>query len=284
MSVSVVRAFQPRELVLCAVFGLLLEVMLLVGVVLSGNSKVQIRSREEPEEMVVPIAVQPVMDDLPLLKLGSKKDKLKPRLPDMWQKRAPTPVRRLEERSAPSELAEDKPDKVPKSDLADLEHPAPDEDDELVKEVDQTLEEDEEQQVPELSEEGAEDGVQGGTETDPLKARAVDLYRMKILSWFNARFRPPKDQVPCEELRGLSAGVAVQVGGDRSVQSFAVTSPSGNAQFDASVQATMSALVGQVLPPPPELYPDILGMSVFPRLSGAGVPCAASPAEPEAAQ
>jgi len=237
---------------------------------------VQILERQEPQEIAIPIAVQPVLDDLPLLKLGSKKDKLKPRLPDMWQKRAPTPVRRLEERSAPSELAEDKIDKVPKSEIADKDHPAPDEDDELVKEVDQTLEEDEEQKVPELSEEGGEDGTVGGTETDPLKARAVDLYRMKILSWFNARFRPPKDQVPCEVLRSLSAGVTVQVGGDRSVQSFAVTSPSGNAVFDASVQATMSALVGQGLPPPPELYPDILGQSVFPRLSGAGVPCTTS--------
>ena len=28
-----------------------------------------------------------------------------------------------------------------------------------------------------------------GTETDPLKARAVDLYRAKIAGWFSSRFR-----------------------------------------------------------------------------------------------
>src|SRR5688572_24583373 len=275
MAASALRAFAPSEIVLCAVFGVLLEALLIAGIVLSGNSTLQVRRHEEPQEIAVPIAVQPVLDDLPLLKLGSKKDKLKPRLPDMWRKREPVPVRRLEERSAPSEKAEDRPDEIPESEIADPDHPAPDEDDEVVKEVDQTLEEEPEEETPELNEEGDESGAATGTETDPLKARAVDLYRMKILSWFNARFRPPKDQVPCEVLRSLSAGVSVQVGGDRSVAGFSVTSPSGNAVFDASVQSTMSALVGQILPPPPELYPDILGQSVFPRLSGAGVPCAA---------
>jgi len=273
MAASTLHAFSAREIVLCAVFGVLLEALLLLGIVLAGNTQVRIPERKEAQEIAIPIAVQPMLDELPLLKLGSKK---KPKLPEMWQKRAPTPVRRLEERAAPSELAEDKLDKVSKNEVADKDHPAPDEDDELVKEVDQTLEDQPTEEAPALNEEGAEDGSPGGTETDPLKARAVDLYRMKILSWFNARFRPPKDQVPCEELRGLSAGVTVQVGGDRSVQAFSVTSPSGNAVFDASVQSTMGALVGQVLPPPPELYPDILGQSVFPRLSGAGVPCSAA--------
>lgn len=268
------RAFSGPEIALCVTFGLLLEGLLLVGIVVAGNTRVQIKKQEEPQEIAIPISVQPVLDDLPLLKLGSKKDKLK--LPDMWQKREPVPVRRLEERSAPSDKAEDKPDAIPESEIADKDHPAPDEDDEIVKEVDETLEDEPTEEAPEFSEEGDESGVANGTETDPLKARAVDLYRMKILSWFNSRFRPPKDQVPCETLRGLSAGVSVQVGSDRSVQGFTVTSPSGNTVFDASVQSTMSALVGQTLPPPPELYPDILGQTVFPRLSGAGVPCAAA--------
>lgn len=275
MAATALRAFSTKEIVLCAVFGVFLEALLLVGIIVSGNTRVQIQKNEAPQEIAVPIAVQPVLDDLPLLKLGSKKDKLKPRLPDMWRKREPVPVRRLEERSAPSEKAEDRPDAIPESEIADPDHPAPDEDDEVVKEVDQTLEDQPTEETPELSEEGDESGAANGTETDPLKARAVDLYRMKILSWFNARFRPPVGQVPCDVLKGLSAGVSVQVGGDRSVQSFTVTSPSGNAVFDASVQSTMSALVGQILPPPPELYPDILGQAVSPRLSGAGAGCAA---------
>lgn len=267
------RAFSASEIVIAASAGLLLEVGLIVGIAISGNTGVRIKAAEEPPELVVPIHVQPMLDDLPLLKLGSK---TKPRLPEMWKKNEPTPVRRLEERSAPSELAKDDPQEIPKSKVADKDHPAPDKDDELVEKTEQTLKDDEKKEAPQLNEEGAEDGVKGGTETDPLKARAVDLYRMKILSWFNARFRPPKDQIPCEVLRKLSAGVSVQVGSDRSVAGFVVTSPSGNATFDASVQSAMSALTGQILPPPPELYPDILGQSVFPRLSGAGVPCQTS--------
>ncbi len=41
----------------------------------------------------IPIAVKPVMDDLPLLKLGGKK--MRPKLPDMWKKQAPIPVQAL---------------------------------------------------------------------------------------------------------------------------------------------------------------------------------------------
>src|SRR5690606_14943823 len=113
MAAAALRAFSGREIALCAIFGLLLEGSLITGIVVSGNTRVHIQKKEEPAELVIPIAVQPVLDDLPLLKLGSKKDKLK--LPDMWQKREPVPVRRLEERSAPSEKAVDSPDEIPKS-------------------------------------------------------------------------------------------------------------------------------------------------------------------------
>lgn len=124
-----------------------------------------------------------------------------------------------------------------------------------------------------MQQEGHADGSAEGTETDPLKARAVDLYRNRILAWFNARFRPPVDQIPCAELKELGASVTVQVGGDRTVTSYTITRPSGNATFDAKVRSTLDALIGQELPPPPPLYPDILGSAVHPRLSGAGARC-----------
>jgi hypothetical protein len=207
-----------------------------------------------------------------LLKLGSK-DPVKPRLPDMWQKRAPRPVKRYEERSAPSDKAEDSEEAIPESKLADKDHEAPPEDAEIVKELEQELDDDEDPVEEELDEEGAADGSVDGTETDPLKARQVDLYRLKIAGWFNARFSPPTDSIPCEVLKGLSAGVSVQVGGNRQITGFSITSPSGNPTFDAKVNSTLSALSGQQLPPPPPLYPDILGSVVFPRLSGSGVQC-----------
>lgn len=264
--------FTKGELVLASVLALVVQLSFLGILVYAGDSRGAVRKElvEAPKEL--PIEVMPVLDELPLLKLGSK-NPIKPRLPDMWKKRAPRPVKRYEERSAPSPDAKDDPEEIPESELADKKHEAPPEDAEVVDKVEQELEDDEEPVEDELTEEGAADGSEDGTETDPLKARQVDLYRIKIAGWFNARFTPPADSVPCEVLKGLSAGVSVQVGGSRQITGFTVTSPSGNGTFDAKVTSTLSALVGQQLPPPPPLYPDILGSVVYPRLSGAGVQC-----------
>ena len=38
--------------------------------------------------------------------------------------------------------------------------------------------------------------------------------------------------------------------------------------FDAKVQSTMAAIIGQQLPPPPPLYPDILETVVYPAFHG----------------
>lgn len=269
-------AFAPRELALASCLALTVQIGLALLVAGAGSTSVRVKAAAEVHPDVVPIAVQPVLDDLPLLKLGTKNPKKKT-LPDMWQKRPPVPVRRLEERAAPSESAADDVSKVPTSKVADKNNPAPDEDDELIKETDQKLADEETVAPSELTEEGAEDGSEHGTETDPLKARAVDLYRQKLHAWFTARFRPPTDEVPCEVLRTLSAGVVVQVGSDRAVTGFSISGPSGNAVFDARVTKTLQGIVGQILPPPPPLYPDILGQTVTPRLSGAGVTCSAPP-------
>lgn len=262
-------AFAKSELGMAAMGAAFIQAAFLTLLVVAGRSDARVEQKHDPEPEEVPIEVQPVLDDRPLLKLGSKKDKTKPKLPDMWKKREPIPVKRLEERSAPSKDAVDDPDEIPESELADKEHEAPTEDDEIVEEADKKLtDEDPPEDAPELDEEGARDGVAEGTETDPLKARAVDLYRRKILGWFNARFRPPVDQIPCETLKDLSTGTAVQVGGNRTISGFSITSPSGNAVFDRKVHSTLSSLVGQKLPPPPPMYPDVLDSTVYPRLSG----------------
>ncbi len=269
-------AFTGRELQLALGLALLVQVVFFGLLAFFGDSRGAVRKEEVAQVKEIPIAVQPVLDELPLLKLGSK-NKVKPKLPQMWQKRAPVPVKRYEERSAPSEQAPDDVAKIPESKLADKEHEAPPEDAEIVKELEQDLEDpDEDQELPEYNEEGAEDGSEMGTETDPLKARQVDLYRTKIASWFNARFTQPTDQIPCNELKKLAASVAVSVGGNRTITGFSLTSPSGNSTFDQRVKSTMSALVGEQLPPPPPLYPDILGTTLSPRLSGQWAPCQAT--------
>lgn len=265
------RAFSSGEITVAIGGAFLVQAAFFTLLALYGNTRGAVK-REEievPEE--IPIAVTPMLDELPLLKLGTK-NPLKPRLPDMWKKRAPRPVKRYEERSAPSEDAKDDPDEIPESKLADRKHEAPPEDAEIVKELEQELdEEDEPPEESELTEEGAEDGSEDGTETDPLKARQVDLYRIKIANWFASRFSPPA--LPCEVLVTLSTSAIVQVGGDRSITGFSVTSPSGNSEFDNKVRGTLQALQGSQLPPPPPLYPDILGSTVSTAFRGNRADC-----------
>ena len=201
---------------------------------------------------------------MPLLKLGGKK-KMRAKLPDMWKKNPP--VQRFEAKSAPSPMAKKTPEAIPTTPVAELDAQAPPPDAEIAKVVDENLlDAGPPDAEPTVEGEGTPDGVKEGTETDPLKGRAVSLYRMKILAWFNARFRQP--DIPCEELKGLNAGVAATVGGDRTVTGYSLTRPSGNPVFDAKVQSTMAGIVGQQLPPPPPLYPEILQGVVTPAFQG----------------
>ena len=104
--------------------------------------------------------------------------------------------------------------------------------------------------------------MKDGTETDPMKGMARSLYRSKIVAWFNSKFKPPVDQIPCDELKKLSAAVNVNVnvGGERTVSGFNVLKPSGNEIFDGRVRSTLEGIVssGAELPPPPPNYPELL--------------------------
>src|SRR6187402_526675 len=230
-----VRAFLPQELALAAFFAALVEIGLLGLVIVAGQNRTKVVAHEAEVKEEVPIAVKPVMDDLPLLKLGSKKVKAK--LPDMWTKQAP--VQRFEESSAPSPKAAKTPEAIPTSPLAKADAAAPPPDAAIAKVVDQELTDaappkDE----PNLPTEGAADGVKNGTETDPLKARALDLYRVKIIGWFQARFHPPTD-LPCDVLHGLSAGASISVGPDRTITSATLSRASNNGAFDGKVKALL---------------------------------------------
>jgi hypothetical protein len=147
--------------------------------VIAGQNKHQIKAAEPEIEKEVPIAVRPVVDDLPLLKLGGKRVRTK--LPDMWRKAAP--VQRFEESSAPSTKAEKTPEAIPSSPLAKPDAAAPPPDAAIAKQVDQTLTDAAAPQTtPNIDTENHADGVKEGTETDPLKARMLSQYQTKILS------------------------------------------------------------------------------------------------------
>lgn len=263
--------FRPYEILLSILFSAVTLAGFFALLVFAGKSGLEIQAKEPPPAAAVPIKVKPVLDDLPLLKKGGKK--AKPKLPEMWKKQPP--VQRFEQKAAPSTKAEKTPEAATKTPLAKPSAAPPPPDAEVAKEVDQELLDKPDAEAAPESEEGAADGVKEGTETDPLKARAVSQYLGKILAWFNVRFRPPSptDGLSCEELKKLSASVSVSIGGDRTVTSYSITRPSGNAAFDERVKSTMDNAVGQELPPPPPLYPDILGSTVSPRFSGANAQC-----------
>jgi hypothetical protein len=274
---AVVSAFGLGEIVLALGVAVLVEVLFFTVLVRAGSTT-QLQEQVEASPKAMPIAVKPVLDDLPLLKLGGKKVKAK--LPDMWKKQAP--IKRFKARSAPSEQAVDSVDAIPTSELAVGDAAAPPPDAELALEVDESLQpEAGADAMSNLEGEGSPDGVKEGTETDPLKARWVSQYQMRILAWFNARFTPPSSGAPCEELKKMNAAVAANVGSDRTVVGYVLTRPSGNAAFDGRVRSTMDSIVGQQLPPPPPLYPDILGSTVHPVFSGRKAKCTpAAPASP----
>jgi hypothetical protein len=264
-------AFLPRELALALFLAGLVETSLFGLFIVAGQNRARVTAHEVAPPEEIPIAVKPVLDELPLLKLGSKHVKAK--LPDMWTKQAP--VQRFEEKSAPSAKAEKTPQAIPTTPVATKDASAPPPDAAIAKQVDQKLTD----AAPPKAEanlptEGAADGVKEGTETDPLKARAVDLYRAKIVSWFTARFHPPSD-LPCEVVRALSSGAQITVGPERTITGYTLSRPSNNATFDAKVRATLDSVVGQQLPPPPPLYPDLTpGTLVTPSFSGKTAQCA----------
>jgi len=255
---AAVAAFATGELIVAFTMAFAIEILFFAVLVRAGSTA-HIDEERIAEAKPIPIAVKPVLDDTPLLKLGGKKVRAK--LPDMWKKQAP--IKRFKARSAPSPDAEDSVDAIPKSEVATGDAGVPPPDAEVAKEVDEDIEQmDASPDVESNVEgEGSPDGVKEGTETDPLKARAVSLYRAKLINWFNRRWRVPT-QIPCQDLVKLSASVVANVGGDRSVVAYTLTSASGNADFDASVRAAMDGTVGQQLPPPPPNYPDILGGTV----------------------
>lgn len=243
-------AFSSGEVALAFALAVAIEFGLFILIVGAG-SNLHIQPKDPPPPAPVPIKVKPVLDDTPLLKLGGN---VKPKLPEMWKKNPP--VQRFEEKSAPSPQAEKTPEAIPTSPVAIKDAGAPPPDAEVAKEVDQVLLDAGPDVQATAEGEGAPDGVKEGTETDPLKARAVSAYRMKLISWFNARFQQPTD-IPCEELSQLRSSVSVSVGADRTVAGYSAA-PSGNPIFDQRVRATLDAAKGQELPPPPPLYPDIL--------------------------
>jgi hypothetical protein len=245
--------FLPTEIALGIVVALLAQVGGLLLLRTGGGTALRADISDE-RARPMSVSITPVVDDAPLLKLGTKKQPGK--LPDRWI--APRAVERTTAAAFPSPHAAPVPQAIPTVGVADAGQ-KPSRDAEVVKQADLLLQVPEAGPAPVSTVEGAPDGVKEGTETDPLKAHAVDLYRAQLTDWFMRRF-DIRGKVPFETLKTLRASVVVNIGSERTVTGFSVTKPSGNATFDEQVRSSLEAIVasGADLPSPPQNYPDIL--------------------------
>lgn len=194
----------------------------------------------------------------PVLKLGSKTPG---KLPSQWLRRPPAAKTQA---ALPSTQADKTPEAIPKPLVPDASVAL------LI--VDAGKTEPTNPTAPEsasavatapTSSEGSEQGSASGTETDPLKGRAADLYRSQLAAWFAGHFQI-RGKVPFDKLKALHATAVVTVTGDRKVGSFSVVKPSGDPTFDAEVHATLTRIQsgGAELPAPPPMYPDMLGQTL----------------------
>jgi hypothetical protein len=245
--------FLPTEIAVGVVVALLAQAggLLLLK---SGGGTALMADISDERARPMSVAITPVVDDTPLLKLGTKKQPGK--LPDRWI--APRAVERTTAAAFPSPHAAPVPQAIPTVGVADAGQ-KPSRDAEVVKQADLTLQVPEAGPAPVSTIEGAPDGVKEGTETDPLKAHAVDLYKATLTNWFMRRF-DIRGKLPFDTLKSLRASAIVNISADRTVTGFTITKPSGNSVFDEQLRASLEAIVasGADLPAPPTNYPDIL--------------------------
>jgi outer membrane biosynthesis protein TonB len=245
------RNFDAQDLTIAFAVALLAQLLFVLSFSLPSPKLVM---ADISDENAQPIAVAIT----PVLKLGSKN----PTAVNPWQRKKP--VASKSQGALPSPQAEKTPESIPSTNVPDAAVAPvvvvdagavvqPNTTDTLDAAVAQTA----------SSTPGSEQGASTGTETDPLKARAADMYRAQLASWFVSRFNI-KGKIPFDKLKTLHATAVVTVTPDRRVGSFSVVTPSGDPTFDAEVKATLSSIQsgGAELPAPPPNYPDMLGKSL----------------------
>ncbi len=194
----------------------------------------------------------------PILKLGTKNPT---NVPSQWQRKKPSPPKPPDLAPLPSPQAAKTPDAIPTAHVQDAAAPLPIPSASTAA-PDETAPTGSATVATASSVQGSEQGAVNGTETDPLKARAADMYRAQLMGWFASRFQI-RGKIPFDTLKALHASTLVSIT-DRHVVGFTVTRPSGDPTFDAEVQATLSRIQsgGAELPAPPPMYPELLGQSL----------------------
>jgi hypothetical protein len=249
------RLFDGQEVVIALSVGLLTQLLFVLAFSLPSPKLVQ---ADISNDNAQPIAVAIT----PVLKLGSKNPTA---VPKEWQRRKPPPpaAAKQEPAALPSPQADKSPEAIPTTHVPDASvapvtsNAAPSAQPNLTAPVDSNA------VATAASTQGSEQGAENGTETDPLKARAADMYRAQLAAWFANQFHI-RGKIPFDKLKTLRAAAVVNITPDRSVGGFSVTHPSGDPTFDAEVQATLARIQGSgaALPAPPPMYPDMLRQSL----------------------
>jgi len=261
--------FLRREIALAVVVSVLAQLTFVCALLLPPPAPLE---ADFTDDNARPIAV--AITPIPLLKLGQQKPSL---LPSRWQRsaaRAPKPAAAdPTEVPPPSTLADPNADPIrptdggsgsrsadaSSSDALDAAAPSatPDATATPLGALDGSA------ALPGTDQLGAANGSANGTETDPLKARAADIYRAQLASWFAARFQV-RGKVPFEELQNLHATAVVTTSADRRVTGFTLAVASGNAAFDEAVRSSLAQVQGGggELPAPPPAYPEMLTRQV----------------------
>jgi hypothetical protein len=245
--------FDTQEIVIATAAALLAQLLFVLGFSLPSPKLVQADISNDNGQPIA-VAITPV------LKLGTKNPT---NVPSKWQRQRPTPPK-VEPSPLPSPQAAKTPDAIPTTRVLDAAAP-------IVSATPVTSTTTPDLSAPAdagsvataASTKGSEQGAANGTETDPLKARAADMYRAQLASWFASHFNI-RGKVPFDQLKTLHASAVVTVTADRTVGSFSIGRPSGNPTFDAEVQATLARIQssGAALPAPPPMYPDMLGQTL----------------------
>ena len=252
MTVRAIRTFDAQEITIACAVALLAQIAFVGAFSLPSPKMVQADISDDNSQ---PIAVSIT----PVLKLGTKNPT---KIPTQWQRKQPVAAK-TEPAALPSPQAEKTQEAIPKTSVPDASVAPLTVDASAPEQPSTTAPVDGGAVATASSTQGSEQGAANGTETDPLKARAADMYRAQLASWFAAHFQI-RGKLPFDKLKTLHATAVVTVTGDRKVGSFSVVRPSGDATFDAEVQATLARIrsSGAELPAPPPMYPDMLGQSL----------------------
>lgn len=247
--------FDSQEVVIALSVGVLTQLLFILLFSLPSPKLVE---ADISNDNAQPIAVAIT----PVLKLGSKNPTS---MPKQWQRRKPPPptAAKQEPAALPSPQADKTPQAIPTTHVPDASVAPVTSNSASTTQPNLTAPADSSAVATAASTQGSEQGAENGTETDPLKARAADMYRAQLMAWFAARFSI-RGKIPFEKLKTLHASTTVSITSDRRVGSFSVTRPSGDPTFDGEVQATLSRIQGSgaELPAPPPMYPDMLGQSL----------------------